>query len=200
MPLDPLTDYSKFKALCEKVLEEEREPGFTTLTIRPATVCGYAPRQRLDVIINILTNHAVINRKIKVLGGAQLRPNIHIDDMVSLYELVLQLPDDRIDGRIYNAGYDNASVIDLASAVKRVVEHDNSFGGRIDLEVVPTDDNRSYHVSSKKIAQELGFVPRKTIEDAVRDLVSAFKEGKLKNTMDDIRYYNVKTMQALGLK
>jgi nucleoside-diphosphate-sugar epimerase len=200
LSLEPLTDYSKFKAMCEDVLEEEREPGFTTVTIRPATVCGYSPRLRLDVIINILTNHAVNNRKIKVLGGGQLRPNIHIDDMVRLYETTLELPDEAIDGKTYNACYDNASVADLAAMVKRVVEQDNEVGGEIGIETVPTDDNRSYHVSSRKLAQELGFKPQKTVEDAVRDLLAAFKDGRLQRTMDDPRYYNIKTMQALGLK
>jgi nucleoside-diphosphate-sugar epimerase len=200
LPLEPLTDYSRFKAMCEEVLEEEREPGFTTLTIRPATVCGYAPRQRLDVIVNILTNHAITNRRIKIFGGNQLRPNIHIDDMVRLYETVLVLPDKQIDGKIYNAGYDNATVTDLAETVKRVVEQDNELGGEIALDIVPTDDYRSYHVSSQKIAKELGFKPQKTVEDAVRDLVAAFKDGRLTNTMDGIAYYNIKTMQALGLR
>lgn len=200
LPLEPLTDYSKYKAMCEDVLKEEREPGFTTLTIRPATVCGYAPRQRLDVIVNILTNHAVNNRQIKVFGGDQLRPNIHIDDMVRLYEIVLTAPAEKIDGKIYNAGLDNASVRDLAEIVKNVVGKDNEIGGEIGLETVPTNDNRSYRVSSRKIAQELGFKPQKTIEDAVRDLVSAIKDGRLKDTMNDIRYYNIKTMQALDLK
>jgi len=197
---EPLTDYSKFKAQCEEILEQEREPGFTTLTIRPSTVCGYAPRQRLDVIVNILTNHAIMNRKIKVLGGSQMRPNIHIDDMCEVYEMALTLPDEKIDGKVYNAGYDNATVMELAALVKRVVETDNKYGGPVDLEVVPTDDNRSYKVSSKKIASELGFVPRKTIEDAVRDLLAAFKDGRLKNTMEDKRYYNIKTMQAAKLQ
>ena len=200
LPLKPLTDYSKFKAMCEDVLNEEREPGFTTLTIRPATVCGYAPRQRLDVIVNILTNHAVNNKKIKVFGGDQLRPNIHIDDMARLYEIVLTMPDKMIDGKVYNAGLDNASVRNLAEIVKSVVESDNQFGSKIELETVPTDDNRSYRVSSKRIAQELGFKPQKTIEDAVRDLLFAFKDGRLKDTMNDIRYYNIKTMQAIDLK
>ena len=200
LSVEPLTDYSKYKALCETVLEEERTPGFTTLTVRPATVCGYAPRQRLDVIVNILTNHAVNNRRIKVFGGEQQRPNIHIDDMVRLYATVLTLPAEKIDGKVYNVGLDNASVRDLALTVKRVVEQDNEVGGTIELETVPTDDNRSYRVSSKKIAQELGFRPEKTIEDAVRDLVAAFKDGRLKDTMDAARYYNIKTMQAIGIK
>lgn len=196
---EPLTDYSKYKAMCEEVLEEERTPGFTTLTIRPATVCGYAPRQRLDVIVNILTNHAINDRRIKVFGGEQQRPNIHIDDMVRLYATVLTLPDEKIDGKVYNVGLDNASVRDLADIVKRVVEQDNEIGGTVDLETVPTDDNRSYRVSSKKIARELGFRPEKTIEDAVRDLLAAFKDGRLKDTMTDDRYYNIKTMQGIGM-
>ncbi len=200
LPLEPLTDYSKFKAMCEKVLEEEREPGFTTLTIRPATVCGYSPRQRMDVIVNILTNHAVNNRKIKVFGGDQLRPNIHIDDMASLYQLVLTLPDEKIDGKIYNAGYDNEKVMDLAKMVQRVVGQSNKYGGEIALEVVPTDDNRSYHVSSEKIHRELGFKPKKSIEDAVKDLLAAFEAGKLSGSMEDERYFNIKTMQSIGLK
>jgi nucleoside-diphosphate-sugar epimerase len=181
-------------------LDEEREPGFATMTIRPSTVCGYSPRQRLDVIVNILTNHAVVNRRIKVFGGEQMRPNIHIDDMCDVYEIALALPDEKIDGKIYNAGFDNATVMDLARMVKRVVETDNAFGGPIELEVVPTDDNRSYKVCSRKIADELGFVPRRTIEDAVRDLLAAFKDGRLADTMSNNRYYNIATMQAANLR
>lgn len=199
LSMEPLTDYSKYKALCEEILEEEREPGFTTLTIRPATVCGYGPRQRLDVIVNILTNHAVNNRKIKVLGGEQTRPNIHIDDMCSVYELALSAPAQKIDGKIYNAGGDNETVNSLAQMVKRVVEQDNVYGGEIELVVEPTNDNRSYRVSSKKIGAELGWYPQKTIEDAVRDLLAAFKDGRLKNTMTDERYFNIKTMQSVKL-
>lgn len=199
LSMEPLTDYSKFKALCEDILEEEREPGFTTLTIRPATVCGYGPRQRLDVIVNILTNHAVNNRKIKVLGGEQTRPNIHIDDMCSVYELALSAPSEKIDGKIYNAGGDNETVNSLAQMVKRVVEQDNVYGGEIELVVEPTNDNRSYRVSSKKIGAELGWYPQKTIEDAVRDLLAAFKDGRLKDTMTDERYFNIKTMQSVKL-
>ncbi len=192
LALEPLTDYSKFKAMCETVLEEERAPGFVTLTIRPATVCGYSPRQRLDVIVNILTSHAVVNGKIKVFGGAQLRPNIHIEDMVDLYLLSLQLPDEKIDGRIFNAGYENIKVSDLAERVRTVV-------GDVAVEVLPTDDPRSYHVSSALIQRELGFQPKHTVEEAVRDLVKAFKDGKLPNAMTDKRYYNIKTMQSIKL-
>ena len=193
LSLDPLTDYSKFKALCEQVLEEEREPGFVTLTLRPATVCGYSPRQRLDVIVNILTNHAVNTGKIKVLGGSQLRPNIHIDDMVDLYLLCLEAADAKIDGKIFNAGYEDHSVMDLAEKVQGIV------GENVSLEVLPTDDLRSYQVSSKKIQKELGFVAKRTIEDAVRDMLNAFKQGKLPNSMEDSRYFNIKRMQEVSL-
>ena len=196
---EPLTDYSKYKALCEAILAEERAPGFATLTIRPATVCGWAPRQRLDVIVNMLTNHAVVNRKIRVFGGNQLRPNIHIEDMCAVYEMALTLPASKIDGKIYNASYDNASVLGIAETIRSVVEADNVFGGKIDLAVEPTDDNRSYKVSSAKIAKELGFVAKKSVEDAVRDLLTAFKDGRLTNTVSDDRYYNIKTMQAAKL-
>lgn len=200
LSLEPLTDYSKFKAMCEAVLEEEREPGFTCVTVRPATVCGYAPRQRLDVIVNILTNHAVVNRKIKILGGSQQRPNIHVKDMVRVYELLLSAPAEKIDGRVYNAGFDNATVSEIAEIVRGVVASDNVLGGVIDTEVVATDDNRSYRISSQRIAAELGFTPEHTIADAVRDLVGAFKDGLLKDTMTDERYYNIKTMQGRQLR
>ncbi|MFZ1595174.1 MAG: NAD-dependent epimerase/dehydratase family protein, partial [Anaerolineae bacterium] len=143
MALEPLTDYSKYKALCEEVLLRYQAPGFTTVIIRPATVCGYAPRQRLDVIVNILTNHAVNTGKIKVFGGEQLRPNIHIQDMVDLYLLLLELPAAQIAGQIFNAGFENHRVAELAQMVQNVVGAD-----RVTIETVPTDDNRSYHVSS----------------------------------------------------
>lgn len=194
LSLEPLTDYSKFKAMCEEVLAQEREPGFVTLTIRPATVCGYSPRQRLDVIVNILTNHAVNTGRVKVVGGAQLRPNIHIEDMCDVYLLGLQLPDEQIDGGIYNAGEKNHSVLDLAGIVREVV------GEHVEMDFVPTNDPRSYHVSSEKIRRELGFTPKRSIGDAVRDLVAAFRDGKLPDAMEDPRYYNIKTMQAVDLK
>src|SRR3989475_3244934 len=107
LSLTPLTDYSKYKALCEEVLLQAQAPGFTTLVLRPATVCGYSPRLRLDLTVNILTNHAVNNRRITVFGGQQMRPNIHIDDVTDLYVQSLQWPDAAIDGGVFNAGYDN---------------------------------------------------------------------------------------------
>lgn len=193
LALEPLTDYSRFKAECERILDAERAPGFVGCTIRPATVCGYAPRQRLDVIVNILTNHAVNTGRIKVFGGSQKRPNIHIDDMVGVYLHLLQETDERIDGRIWNAGYENHTLLQLADIVKSVV------GGDLQVDVLPTDDLRSYHVSSQRIRDDIGFVPRRTIEDAVRGLVDAFKAGKLPDSMDDPRYFNIKLMQQVHL-
>ena len=137
LPLEPLTDYSKYKAMCEEVLEQEREPGFVCVTLRPATVCGYAPRLRLDLTVNILTNHAITNGRITVFGGDQLRPNIHIDDMTDLYLKLLEAPDDVIDGKIWNAGYHNLKVSAIAEMVKAEV------GPKVDIVVTPTDDHRS---------------------------------------------------------
>jgi nucleoside-diphosphate-sugar epimerase len=193
LTLEPLTDYSRFKMLCEKVLEEEREPGFTTLTIRPATVCGYAPRLRLDLSVNILTNHAITNGKIKVFGGSQKRPNIHIADMVDLYLNALQWDDAAIDGKIFNAGYENHTIMEIAEMVRDVV------GQSVAIEATPTDDLRSYHISSAKIANELGFRPRHSIAEAVRDLKAAFDAGLVPDSMTDPRWYNIKLMQQIGL-
>ncbi len=194
LPLMPLTDYSKYKALCEEVLLKNREPGFVTLILRPSTVCGYSPRLRLDLTVNILTNHAVNNKKIAVFGGQQMRPNIHIADMVEVYVQALEWSDESIDGKIFNVGYENYRVSEIAEMVRKVV------GQEVEIVTTPTDDNRSYHVSSQKIRRDLGFMAGHSVEDAVRDLVAAFHTNKVPNPMTDIRYYNIKTMQARGLK
>lgn len=194
LPLQPLTDYSKYKAMCEDVLLQKRDSGFVTLILRPATVCGYSPRLRLDLTVNILTNHAVNNGKITVFGGEQKRPNIHIEDMTDLYIKSLELPDEAIDGKIFNAGYENHTVMQIAQMVRNVV------GKQVEIVSTPTNDNRSYHISSEKIKKELGFVPQHTIEDAVQDLVKAFNANLIPNPMTDSLYYNIKTMQGLKLK
>lgn len=194
MSLEPLTDYSIFKMDCEKILAEYQSPGFTTVTIRPATVCGYSPRQRLDVVVNILTNLAFHKREITVFGGKQLRPNIHIADMVESYVLLLNAPKEAVAGEIFNAGYENQSVLELAETVKEVI------GDDVKLVCSPTDDNRSYHISSKKIADKLGFVPKHTIRDAVEGIRQAFEAGKLPNSLQDERYFNIKRMQSLKLQ
>jgi nucleoside-diphosphate-sugar epimerase len=194
LALDPLTDYSKYKAMCEEVLEQEREPGFVCVTLRPATVCGYAPRLRLDLTVNILTNHAINNGRITVFGGDQLRPNIHVEDMTDLYLELLEAPDEVIDGKIWNAGYHNLKVSAIAEMVKAEV------GPEVDIVVTPTDDHRSYHVSSDKIRRELGFSAQRSVKDAIVDLKAAFNAGKVPNSMTDDRYYNIKRMQVLKLR
>ena len=195
-PLKPLTDYSKFKAMCEEVLLRLKKPGFTVCVIRPATVCGYSPRTRLDLAVNILTNLAVNKRRITVFGGTQKRPNIHIDDISDLYVQLLALPAAKIDGKIWNAGYENHTVAELARMAKEVVEREFPEKAPIEIVTSPTDDLRSYHVSSEKIARDIGFKPKRTVEDAIRDLCRAFKAGKLPGSLDDPRYFNVKTMKA----
>tara|TARA_B100000886_G_C20394772_1_gene479835 strand:- start:204 stop:1181 length:978 start_codon:yes stop_codon:yes gene_type:complete len=193
MSLDPLTDYSKFKADCEKILFKYTSDNFVTSVIRPATVCGYSPRQRLDLVINILTNLAYHKKEISVFGGSQLRPNIHIKDMVRAYELFIEIDPNKINGKIFNVGFENKTVNELALSVKSVI------GDDVKINTLPTDDNRSYHVSSQKIFRELGFEAKFTIEDAVIDLKNAFDNKLLKNTLENIDYFNIKKMQNLKL-
>lgn len=194
MILEPLTDYSKFKADCEKILEKYQSDDFTTTTIRPATVCGYSPRQRLDVVVNILTNLAFHKREISVFGGDQLRPNIHIADMVDAYLVLLRAPKEKIAGEIFNAGTENQSVLELAKMVQAVVGKD------VTLVATPTNDNRSYHISSKKIADKLGFVPSHTISEASQDIKNALEQGLLPNSLTDESFFNIKRMQNIELK
>jgi len=194
LALEPLTDYSKYKALCEDVLLKEQAPGFTCVVLRPATVCGYSPRLRLDLTVNILTNFAVNKGRITVFGGAQKRPNLHINDMAAVYLRLLDATDAQISGRIFNAGYQNHTVMEIAEMVRSVV------GTNTEIVTTRSDDNRSYHISSEKIRRELGFVPTHSIEDAARGLVEGFKAGKIPDPMTDIRYYNIKTMQSIHLK
>jgi len=194
LPLEPLTDYSRYKAKCEELLLRKASDNFIVTIIRPSTVCGYSPRMRLDLTVNILTNHAINKSEITVLGGEQMRPNIHIEDMTDLYVYLLELPDKKIHKTIYNAGYENYKVKDIAEIVTKIV------GPHVHVKTVPTNDNRSYHVSSKKIKEELGFVPKHAIEEAILDLKNAFEEGNIPNPMDAIKYYNIKTMQAIKLR
>ena len=158
-PLVPLTDYNKYKGLCEPLLFKHQSAGFTTVTIRPATVCGYSPRLRLDLTVNILTMSALTKGRITVFGGSQQRPNIHIDDVADLYLLLLELPDAMIAGRTYNAGYQNHTVAEIAEIVRSVVTREVPSRANVDIVTTPSDDLRSYHISSERIRRELGFVP-----------------------------------------
>ena len=194
LPVEPLTDYSKYKAECEKVLRDAASDNFIVTIVRPSTVCGYSPRLRLDLTVNILTNHAANKGKITVFGGEQMRPNLHIEDMCELYLFLLEQPDEKIHKKTYNVGHQNYKVKDIAEIVRKIIDPN------IPVEVTPTDDIRSYHVCSRKIKEELGFETKHTVEEAVMDLKKAFEEGKIPNSMTDIAYYNIKTMQAVNLK
>ena len=199
-PLIPLTEYNKYKGMCEPILWKHQGPDFVCVTIRPATVCGYSPRLRMDLTVNILTNHAYNNRKITVFGGDQKRPNIHIEDVTDLYSELLEMPSEKIAGETFNAGYENFTVSQLAEFVKKVVEEEFPEKAPIEIVTTSSDDKRSYHVTSRKITEKLGWKPKHNIEDAVRDLCKAFREGKIPNSMTDEHYFNVKSVKALNLK
>ena len=192
----PLTDYSKFKLECEHILlEKGKQTGMTCAIVRPATVCGYAPRQRLDLTVNILTIHALVNKNIRIFGGKQLRPNLNIQDMVRIYDLYLNAPHEAIHCIPYNAGFQNRSVADIAELVKQTLGDES-----IKIEVVPTDDLRSYHINSDLICDRLGFEAQFTIEDAIQSLTDAVRSDKLKDPVHNSIYYNVRKMQEIEMK
>lgn len=197
-PLNPLTDYSKYKALCEPILFAQATDDFAPVVVRPATVCGFAPRQRLDLVVNILTNNAVNRGRITIFGGDQKRPNLHIQDMCDAYVLLLSLPDERVASRIFNVGGTNHTVRELATLVRDAVL-ERGFHDDIEIATAPTDDPRSYHICSDLIQREIGFVPRRTVADAIRDLCDAFRRGAVPDPLTTDRYYNIKMMQKLEL-
>lgn len=196
LPLEPLTDYGLYKLLCEKAIADLVPLSQTTWVIlRPATVCGYAPRLRLDLTVNILTNLAVNKGIITVFGGSQQRPNIHIDDVTDLYIKMLEYDNKKIAGKIFNAGNENLSILEIAKNVRKVI------GKHIKIQVSPSsDDQRSYQISCQKINKELGWKPKKTIDNAIRDLAKAFQEGKIPNSLDDPIYFNIKRLQQINFK
>ena len=194
LSLEPITDYSKFKAECENILLNYTDKNFQTLIVRPATVCGYAKRLRLDLVVNILTNLAFNTNKIKIFGGEQLRPNINIKDMVEVYIKLINAKENEINGEIFNAGYENLKVKEIAHLVKK------NIGDQVELETLETNDNRSYHISSKKLQQKLNFTNKFTIEDAIIELKKAFEMNMVKNPLLDPMYYNIKRMQEISLE
>ncbi len=192
----PMTDYSKYKLACEHDLLQMSDAGnMVKVIIRPATVCGYAPRLRLDLAVNILTIHALVNKKIRIFGGKQLRPNINILDMVRAYQVLLTAESEKINGEAFNCGFQNMAVEDIAKLIRDIIEDEN-----IELEYVPTDDNRSYHINSDKIKDVLGFVPDHNIEDAVNSIADAYDNGLIGDPMTDPRYANIKLMKQLCVK
>ncbi len=195
-PLVPLTLYNKFKGMCEPILEKYLDSNFIGVIIRPATLCGYAPRCRLDLSVNILTNHAVNNKKIIVLGGGeQKRPNLDIRDMCRAYEAIINADENLINNQIFNVSCGNKKIIELAEMVKKNVE---SYFNISDIEIEiksETVDKRSYHVNADKIKNILGFQPEYSVDDAIISLCEAFKGGQLPNSLSDSAYINVETLK-----
>ena len=178
LPLDPISEYNKTKMVAERVLLSYRD-AMVVQIVRPATVCGCSPRMRLDVAVNMLTMQALSRGRITVFGGDQTRPNIHIDDITNLYLFLLDHPEIR---GVYNAGFENLSIREVAARVTRQVPAEVVFS--------PSNDPRSYRVNSDKLLAT-GFRPRKTVDDAITEMVARYRQGDLR---DEDRFYNLKWM------
>jgi nucleoside-diphosphate-sugar epimerase len=198
-PLVPLTLYNKYKGMCEPLLFKHTDKNFTGTIFRPATVCGYSPRLRLDLSVNILTNYAINKNKITVFGGDQLRPNLHIQDYCDLVEMLISADKKNIENEIFNVGYQNLSINEISLVVKKVVEYEYPDKKDINIEKTSTDDNRSYHINSDKIYKKLKFKPKYSIEHAVTELCKKFKEGNIKNSFEDDIFFNVKRFKRLQI-
>lgn len=182
LPLVPISDYNKTKMASERVLLSYRDR-ISVLCVRPATICGYSPRMRLDLSVNMLTMQALANKRITVFGGDQTRPNINLKDMIRVYHHFLD-GGSKLTG-IYNAGFENISILEIARRVAEVAP--------AEIVVTPSNDPRSYRLSAKKLLAT-GFVPKFTVSDAIHEVMDAFRSGRLKN--DEI-YYNIKTMKKI---
>jgi len=194
-PLVPLTLYNKFKGLCEPLLFKHTDSSFEGVIFRPATVCGYAPRLRLDLSVNILSNHAFFKNKITVFGGNQLRPNLNIKDYCDAVDLLINSETYKIKDQIFNVGYENMSILDLAELVKSI--YDKRYKKNIEIIKTDSNDNRSYHINSDKIKKQLNFIPSHSISDAINSLFDAFDDNKVSNSFENDIYFNVKRMQNL---
>jgi nucleoside-diphosphate-sugar epimerase len=192
-PLLPMTDYNKYKADCEPVLLNYLDDKFQGIIIRPATVCGYSEKMRFDVTVNILTNFAFNKGFIKVLGGQQTRPNIHLDDMCNIYEHLITRDIKDFNGKIYNAGIENLKIIEIANIIKKIFL--KRMNKEIEIKIEPSTDKRSYNINSDKIQKELGFKFKKNVSDAVNDLLENFITGNLKNTFDK-KWQNIEVLKA----
>ena len=197
-PLVPLTLYNKFKGMCEPLLFKHTDNNFEGVVFRPATVCGYAPRLRLDLSVNILTNHAFYKNKITVFGGDQLRPNLNIKDYCAAVHLLINSEKEKVKNETFNIGYENMSIIDIAELVKKTFFE--RYSKNIEIIRTESNDNRSYHINSDKIKNALGFTPEFSIKEAINSLLDAFEKKKVKNTFNDDIYHNVKRMQNLKVK
>jgi len=198
-PLIPLTLYNKYKGMCEPILLKYTSNDFIGIIFRPATVCGYAPRLRLDLSVNILTNHGFNNKKIKVFGGEQLRPNLHIRDYCEAIMLLIEAKKELVENQIFNVGYENMSIANIALLVKKVLENRFSIEN-IDIETVDSDDKRSYHINSGKIKKILNFSPKYSVEYAINELATAFQKNIIQHSFENNIYYNVKTLKEINAK
>lgn len=189
LPLEPISEYNKTKMVSERVLLSYSED-MTVQVVRPATVCGLSNRMRLDVSVNMLTMQALTNGKITVFGGKQTRPNIHIDDITDLYIFLLQNP--QVTG-VYNAGFENISILDIANMAVNQVS--NLDGKDAEIIVTPSNDPRSYRINSDKLLAA-GFKPKKSVEIAINEIIDAYVSGNLK---DETRFHNLKWMQEHNL-
>lgn len=192
--LTPLTDYSKFKIKCEKILNRYSSKDFITTSLRPATLCGCSRRLRLDLAVNLLTNQAFHRKEMTILGGDQLRPNLHIKDMIRAYECIIHADQKLINGQAFNVGYQNISIKQISRNIKKII------GKNVNVKKVKSNDNRSYHISSLKIKKKLKFRPIFTISDAILDLKKAFRKKIYKDPLNNQFYFNIKRMQKIGLK
>tara|TARA_B100001059_G_C17781793_1_gene554661 strand:+ start:417 stop:1424 length:1008 start_codon:yes stop_codon:yes gene_type:complete len=195
--LKPITLYNKYKAKCEKVFLKDFPKNMEKCIIRPATVCGLSPAMRFDVSVNILTNYAYNKKFIKVFGGKQIRPNIHIDDMIRLYIKLVSLKNfSKANNEIFNAGFENLSINNIAKKVKKVVE--KNIKKKIGIINEKSNDVRSYRVNSDKIKKQLNFFPRKTVNDAINEITKEFKRKKLKDSFSNINYFKIKKLQKIN--
>lgn len=183
LPLNPISDYNKTKMITERVLLSYADKMIVQI-VRPATVCGYSPRMRLDVSVNMMAMQALTHGVMTVFGGDQIRPNIHIDDITDLYLFLLE--NKQFTG-IYNAGFENLSILQIAQWVQQYVS--------ADIKITPSNDPRSYRICSEKLLKT-GFKPKKNVEMAIQEIITQFQVGHLKN---EDRFYNLKTMKSLGV-
>lgn len=187
--LDPITIYAKCKAEGEKILNSLVDDSFVGVSVRSATVCGYSPRLRLDLTINLLTDQALTDQRIRVFGGAQMRPNVHIRDLTAFYRMLLTAPAEKISARAFNISRRNASVMDLAEMIR------DELDSSLPIDTVPSNDPRSYHLSADRARRELGFEPRHDLVTAVRELREAYRSGRISDSGSNI-YRNVAWMKA----
>ncbi|KAA5834553.1 SDR family oxidoreductase [Saccharopolyspora hirsuta] len=193
-PLVPITDYNRYKARGEELLFPLTATGFETVAVRAATVCGVSPRQRLDLTVNMLTAQAVVNGEITVFGGAQYRPNVHIEDLVSVYErLVLDGTLGALNGSALNVGNQNLPVAEIAEVIAARVE--SATGKPVAITTTESDDIRSYRLTSRRLRETLGITPARTVADACDDVTEAIRNGDLANPLADSRFYNVRWMK-----